>query len=177
MAEPRRAANQYLTFTLDRERYALDIFTVREVLEFISITRIPRTPEHMRGIINVRGNAVPVVDLNRKFGKAMTEQTILTSIIIVEVLLEGEKTTIGALADSVQEVIEMREEQIQPAPRMGTSIKADYLKGMGELDERFVMILDIDRLFTAEELASMTAVGGMGAAQACAQGAEATAPA
>jgi purine-binding chemotaxis protein CheW len=151
---------QYLTFTLGRELFALDIFSVREVLEYTQITRIPRTPDYMRGIINVRGNAVPVIDLNMKFGRSRTRQTVDTSIIIVEVDLEGEEATIGALADAVQEVIEMDESQIDPPPKMGTSVKADYIKGMGRQDEQFVMLLDINKVFSSEELAAMAAAAG-----------------
>ncbi len=156
MAETvRNEINQYLTFTLDQELFALDIFSVREVLEYTQITRVPRTPAYMRGIINVRGNAVPVIDLNMKFGRSKTEQTINTSIIIVEVEMESETVTIGALADSVREVFEMREDQIDPPPKMGTAIRADFIKGMGKQDDDFIMILDINKVFSAEELAAI----------------------
>lgn len=160
MSEEANSMHQYLTFTLRDELYALDIFSVREVLELTPITRIPRTPEHMRGIINVRGNAVPVVDLNLKFGHGATESTIDTSIIILDVVLEDEAATIGALADAVSEVVEMPEDQISPPPRMGTSIKADFIRGMGRRDDTFIMILDAAKLFTAEELAQAAQVDG-----------------
>ncbi len=152
-------SNQYLTFTLEDELFALDIFSVREVLEYTNITRVPRTPEYMRGIINVRGNAVPVIDLNMKFGRSKTVQTINTSIIIVEVEMEGEAAIIGALADSVQEVFELKEDQIDPPPRMGASIRTDFIKGMGKYEERFIMILDINKVFSAEELSALHASG------------------
>lgn len=160
MADVANGSNQYLTFTLDEELFALDIFSVREVLEYTTITRVPRTPEFMRGIINVRGNAVPVIDLNQKFGKGRTQQTINTSIIIVEVSLDGESSTIGALADAVQEVIEMREDQIDPPPKMGTSIRAEFIQGMGKQDEKFIMILDINKLFSSQELSAVAAFAG-----------------
>lgn len=147
--------NQYLTFTLEDELFALDIFSVREVLEYTSITRVPRTPEYMRGVINVRGNAVPVIDLNMKFGRSRTSQTISTAIIIVEVELEGESTIIGALADSVQEVFELKEDQIDPPPKMGTSIRTDFIRGMGKHGDGFIMILDIDKIFSSEELSAL----------------------
>ena len=123
---------QYLTFKLDNEIFALDVATVREVLDFTSLTRIPRTPEFMRGVINLRGSVVPVVDLRLAFGMSATEKTVNTCIIVVEVALGGEKTIIGALADSVEEVIDLEPEQIQPAPRMGTSIRTDFIRGMGK---------------------------------------------
>jgi len=150
-----RERTQYLTFTLDGELFALDIFSVREVLEYTTITRVPRAPEFMRGIINVRGNAVPVVDLNKKFGKEATQRTINTSIIIVEVELDGEAAIIGALADSVQEVVEMSSDQIAPPPKMGASIKADFIRGMGRQEDRFIMVLETGKLFSSEELMSL----------------------
>ncbi len=147
---------QYLTFKLDNEIFALDVATVREVLDFTSLTRIPRTPEFMRGVINLRGSVVPVVDLRLAFGMSATEKTVNTCIIVVEVALGGEKTIIGALADSVEEVIDLEPEQIQPAPRMGTSIRTDFIRGMGKRDNHFLMILDIDRVFSGEQLAGLT---------------------
>lgn len=146
---------QYLTFKLDNEVFALDVATVREVLDFTAVTRIPRTPDFMRGVINLRGSVVPVVDLRLAFGMSATEKTVSTCIIVVEVLLEGEKTIIGALADSVEEVIDLEPEHIQPAPRMGTAIRTEFIRGMGKRDSRFLMILDIDRVFSGEQLAGL----------------------
>lgn len=145
--------NQYLTFTLDRELYAMDIAKVREVLEYTDITRVPRTPEFLRGVINVRGRAVPVVDMRLKFGLSKTEQTVNTCIIIVEVDLDGEAAVLGALADSVQEVFDLEPDQIEPAPRLGARIKTEFIQGMGKHGEEFIIILDIDKVFSAEELA------------------------
>jgi purine-binding chemotaxis protein CheW len=146
---------QYLTFKLDAETFALDVATVREVLDFAAVTKIPRTPEFMRGVINLRGSVVPVVDLRLAFGMSGTERTVNTCIIVMEVRLEGEGTVIGALADSVEEVIDLEPEQIEPAPRIGTSIGADFIRGMGKRDSHFVMILDIDRVFSADQLVEL----------------------
>jgi len=148
---------QYLTFKLDNEIFALDVATVREVLDFTTVTRIPRTPEVMRGVINLRGSVVPVVDLRLAFGMTATEKTVNTCIIVVEVTLEGEKSIIGALADSVEEVIDLEPEHIQPPPRMGTAIRTDFIRGMGKRDTNFLMILDIDRVFSGEQLAGLRA--------------------
>ena len=148
---------QYLTFKLGDEVYALDVATVREVLDFTSVTKIPRTPEFLRGVINLRGNVVPVVDLRLGFGLSRTEQTVNTCIIVVEVDLEGEPTIIGALADSVEEVIDLEPEQIEPAPRIGTGIKTEFILGMGKRDTHFIMLLDIDKVFSAEDLALLRA--------------------
>lgn len=143
---------QYLTFKLDNEVFALDVATVREVLDFTTVTKIPKTPEFMRGVINLRGSVVPVVDLRLAFGMSATEKTVNTCIIVMEVRLEGETTIIGALADSVEEVIDLEPEQIESAPKLGTSIRTDFIQGMGKRENRFLMILDIDRVFSADQL-------------------------
>ncbi len=143
---------QYLTFKLDEEIFALDIGKVREVLDFTTVTKVPQTPDFMRGVINLRGSVVPVVDMRLKFGMSETERTVNTCIIIVEVSLDNETTVLGALSDSVQEVIELEPGQIEPAPRIGTRLKTDFIKGMGKRDSQFIMILDIDKVFTSDEL-------------------------
>jgi purine-binding chemotaxis protein CheW len=146
-------ATQYLTFKLDHEIFALDITKVREVLDFTAITKVPRTPPFMRGVINLRGSVVPVVDLRLKFGMPKTEQTVNTCIIITEVTVDGDTTILGALADSVQEVLDLGAENIEPAPKIGTKLNTEFIKGMGKQNDRFVLILDIDKVFSTEELA------------------------
>ena len=146
-------ATQYLTFKLDNEVFALDITKVREVQDFTTITKVPRTPEFMRGVINLRGSVLPVVDLRLKFGLPKTEQTVSTCIIVTEVTVDGETTLLGALADSVQEVIELNAEQIEPAPKIGTRLNTEFIKGMGKQNGRFVIILDINKVFSTDELA------------------------
>ncbi len=146
------ASTQYLTFMLHDEVFGLDISQVREVLDFRSVTRVPRTPAFMLGVINLRGNVVPVVDMRLKFGMSRTERTVNTCIIIVEITLDGDTTILGALADSVQEVIELEPQHIEPAPRIGTRLRTEFIRGMGKRDEQFVIILDIDRIFSTDEL-------------------------
>ncbi|MFP5223539.1 MAG: chemotaxis protein CheW [Acidobacteriota bacterium] len=153
------STNQYLTFTLGDEVFALDIASVREVLEYTTITKVPRTPEAIRGVINLRGRAVPVVDVRLKFGMPETQRTVNTCIIIVEVRLGGEETVLGALADSVKEVMDIEPKDIEPAPRMGTSIKADFIEGIGKQGDDFIILLDIDKVFTEDELNVAAAVG------------------
>jgi purine-binding chemotaxis protein CheW len=150
---------QYLTFKLDDEIFALDISKVREVLDFTAITKVPRTPDFMRGVINLRGSVVPVVDLRLKFGMSKTEQTVNTCIIITEVAVDGETTVLGALADSVQEVMELGPDQIEPAPKIGTKLDTQFIMGMGKQNERFVIMLDIDKVFSVDELALVRAEG------------------
>jgi purine-binding chemotaxis protein CheW len=146
---------QYLTFKLDAEVFALDIGKVREVLDFTSITKVPRTPDFMRGVINLRGSVVPVVDLKLKFEMPMTEKTVNTCVIIVEVVVAAETLILGVLADSVQEVMDLESDAIEPAPRIGTYMKTDFIKGMGRLNEHFIMILDIDKVFSSGEISDL----------------------
>ena len=143
---------QYLTFKLEDEVFALDISKVREILDFTIITKVPRTPEFMRGVINLRGNVVPVVDMRLKFWMSRTEKTVNTCIIIVEVTVDGEKIILGTLADSVQEVLDLDAEHIEPAPKIGTRLRTEFIKGMGKRDAHFIIIIDIDKVFSSEEL-------------------------
>ena len=142
----------YLTFTLGEELFSVEVSKVREVLDYTNITKIPRTPEYMRGVINLRGSVVPVMDLRLKFGMSRTENKRNTCIIVLEINTDEETIILGALADSVQEVFELEPDQIEPAPRFGTKFKAEFLRGMGKRDENFIMILDIDKVFTTDEL-------------------------
>lgn len=151
--------NQYLTFRLDEEVFALEIGKVREVLDFTTVTKVPRTPDFMRGVINLRGSVVPVVDMRLKFGMERTENTVNTCIIIVEIAMDGETTVLGALADSVQEVLELEPGQIEPAPRIGTRLNTEFIQGMGKRDEQFIILLDIDKVFSSEELAGVKGSG------------------
>ncbi len=148
---------QYLTFKLEDEVFALDISKVREVLDFTTVTKVPKTPEFMRGVINLRGSVVPVVDLRLKFGMSRTEKTVNTCIIITEVTVDNETTVLGALADSVQEVMDLEPGQIEAAPKIGTRLNTEFIRGMGKRDNTFVIILDIDKVFSIDELALVQA--------------------
>jgi len=150
---------QYLSFKLGEEIFALDISKVREVLDFTTVTKVPQTPDYMRGVINLRGGVVPVVDLKLKFGMEETEKTVNTCIIIVEVALEGEYVVLGALADSVQEVFDLKPEDIEPAPKIGTQLNTEFLKGMGKKNEEFILLLDIDKVFTTDEINLVQSMG------------------
>ncbi|OQX22783.1 MAG: chemotaxis protein CheW [Desulfobacteraceae bacterium IS3] len=144
--------SQYLTFRVGDEVFALDVSQVREVLDLITITKVPRSPEFMRGVINVRGSVVPVVDLRLKFGLSKTENSMDTRIIVMDLFLDGENTIIGALADSVHEVMELDVSQIEPPPKIGMRWRTEFIRGIGKHDGQFIIILDIDRVFTSEEL-------------------------
>jgi purine-binding chemotaxis protein CheW len=164
----------YLTFTLGEEVFAVDVQEVREVLDFTSITKVPRTPDFMRGVINLRGSVVPVIDMRLKFGMEGTEETVDTCVIVMEVNLDGETAVIGALADSVKEVFDLDPEQIEPPPRIGTSLNTEFIHGMGKHNDLFIIILDINRVFSADEL-TLVGAAGMLSSEAGEGGAEASA--
>jgi purine-binding chemotaxis protein CheW len=144
--------NQFLAFNLENEVFAFDISKVREVLEFDTVTKVPQTPDMMKGVINLRGSVVPVIDMRVKFGMGETEKTVNTVVIIIEVNLDGTSTMIGALVDSVQEVMDLDSEHIEPPPKIGTKLNTDFIKGMGKQDGQFMIILDIEKVFSTEEL-------------------------
>jgi purine-binding chemotaxis protein CheW len=143
---------QYLTFILDGELFALDISKVREVLDYTKITKVPQMPEFMLGVINLRGTVVPVIEMRTKFGMNRVDRTVNTCIVIVEITLDGENVILGALVDSVQEVFDLEPDQIEPPPKIGMRLKTEFIKGMGKKEEKFIIILDIDRVFSSEEL-------------------------
>ncbi len=145
-------AAQYLTFTLSEEIFALPVLKVREVLDYMNITKVPQAPDFMRGVINVRGSVVPVVDMRLKLGMTATEQSVNTCIILTEIAIEEDTTVIGALADSVKEVMDLDPEHIDPPPKIGSKWRTEFIRGIGKRDEDFIIILDIDRVFTTDEL-------------------------
>ncbi|PLX80982.1 MAG: chemotaxis protein CheW [Desulfuromonas sp.] len=146
-------ATQLLTFKLGDELFGIDVSKAREVLDFSEVTHVPQMPSYMLGVINLRGSVVPVINLRSKFGMKVSEQTIDTCIIVMEVDVDGELIVIGALADAVQEVLDLNASQIEPPPKIGTRLNTEFIKGMGNINDQFLIILDIDRVFTAEELA------------------------
>ena len=147
--------NQYLTFTLDRELYAVAVHSVKEVLEYTNVTKVPRTLDFMKGVINLRGSVVPVVDLRAKFGMPEVENTIATSIIVAEVSIADEAVVLGMIADSVQEVINLDPQDIEPPPKIGSRVDSQFIEGIGKQDGRFIIILAIDRVFSEFELAEV----------------------
>ncbi len=151
--------NKYLTFTLDHEFFALDITSVREVQDFTEITRIPEAQDYMRGVVNLRGSAVPVLDIKLKFGMQRTEQTINTRIIIMTMERSGNEQLVGVLADSVKEVLEIDSKDIAPPPRMGATVHVDYILGVARKDNRFILILDLVKVLGREEFGSLEESG------------------
>ena len=151
---------QFLTFKLGDEVFAVEVAKVREILDVTNITKVPQTPEFMRGVINLRGGVVPVIDLRLKLGMTCTVNTVNTCIIVVEITLDQETVILGTLADSVQEVFDLEGDQVEPAPRIGTKLNTEFLKGMVRRNDSFIMILDIDKLFSASDLASVQVENG-----------------
>lgn len=151
--EALQLTDQYLTFKLDEDLFAVDVGKAREILDFVEVTRVPQTPDYMLGVINLRGSVVPVINLRRKFGMDELEHTVDTCIIVLEVAIEDSSVVIGIVADSVKEVLDLDSEQIEPPPRLGTRLNTEFIQGMGNLDGDFVIILNIDRVFSVEELA------------------------
>lgn len=154
--------NQYLTFTLDEEQYAADVGKVREVLELLPMTKLPKMPEYMRGVINIRGSVVPVVDLRRKFGMSDVSETVDTSIIVMDVGKGEKNLTVGCLADSVEEVINILPEDVEPAPSFGTAVDTEFIEGIAKREEQFIILLDIDKVFEESELKLMQREPGAG---------------
>jgi purine-binding chemotaxis protein CheW len=145
--------SQYLTFLMRGEEYAVGILRVREIIEYETITRVPTTPPHVRGVINLRGAVLPVVDLAAKFGHGQTAPTRTTCIVVVETRAdEDQLLTVGLLADAVSEVVDIPADAIEPPPPFGTHVRIDFLTGMGKLDGRLVLVLDIDRVLSPVEL-------------------------
>ncbi|MGE0086023.1 MAG: chemotaxis protein CheW [Desulfococcaceae bacterium] len=153
------AASQYLTFRLEEEIFALDVAQVREVLDMSTITKVPGTPDFMRGVINVRGSVVPVMDLRVKFGMSRTENSVDTRIIVMEISLDGEMIVLGTLADSVNEVIDLEAGQIEPPPSIGMRWRTEFIRGIGKRNDKFIILLDIDRVFSSDELAVVEGSG------------------
>jgi len=144
--------NQYLTFFIRDEEYGVEILRVKEILEYEHVTRVPTTPAHVRGVINLRGGVLPVVDLAAKFGHEETAPTRTTCIVVVETQANGELLTIGIVATAVSQVVDIADTAIEPAPSFGTGVRVDFLTGMGKLDGRLVLILDIDRVLSPVEI-------------------------
>ncbi|OFX75684.1 MAG: chemotaxis protein CheW [Bacteroidetes bacterium GWE2_29_8] len=142
----------YLSFRLSEEIFAANVYKVLNILEMRTITKIPQAPDYMKGVINLRGNVLPVVDLRIKFGLPITEITVDTCIIVLNINLDGGSIMVGALVDAVKEVLELNDEDIEPAPSIGTKYNANFIQGMYRVNENFVMILNIDHVFNTDEL-------------------------
>ena len=147
-----RDVQQYLTFMIGAEEYAVSLLKVKEIIEYDTITEVPKTPEWVRGVINLRGSVVPVIDLAVKFRQSPSVAGKLTCIVITEVECEGEATVMGVMADSVRQVIDLKPQEIEEPPSFGTRVKVNYLLGMARAGKKFCLILDTEKVLSTDEL-------------------------
>jgi purine-binding chemotaxis protein CheW len=157
--EVQQEVQQYLTFALGTEMFAVETLRVKEIIEYGQLTNVPMMPGFIRGVINLRGAVVPVIDLGARFGRAETQVTRRTCIVIVEVPNEDGCQDIGVVVDSVSEVLEIPATDIEPAPTFGTRIRSDFIAGMGKVNGRFVILLEVGRVLSVDEIATLSDVG------------------
>ena len=150
------AKGQYLTFFVAGEEYAVNILKVKEIVEYDTVTTVPNTARWIRGVTNLRGNVVPVIDLSVKFGLPPSAVSKLSCIVITEVSYDGECLTIGVIADSVNQVLDFAENEIEPPPPFGTKVRIEFLLGMGRMGKKFCLILDIDKVLSTDELLAVS---------------------
>ena len=157
---------QYLTFTLGTEVFGIDILHVKEIIEYAGLTEVPLMPAMIRGVINLRGAVVPVIDLALRFGHARTEIARRTCIVIIEVESEEDRHDVGILVDAVNEVLEISSAEIEPAPAFGAKIRTDFIAGMGKVEGRFVILLNVAQVLSVEEMALLAGMGAGGGSEA-----------
>ena len=145
-------SRQFLTFVLGGEVFAIGILSIKEIIEYASLTRVPMMPEYVRGVINLRGAVVPVLDLSVRFGREPSTVGKRTCIVIIEVQTGGVHQEMGVVVDAVNSVLEIAPSQIEPPPAFGARIRTDFIHGMGKVDGKFVIILDVEHLLAAEEI-------------------------
>lgn len=151
-------AAQYLTFMLSSEVFAINILNIKEIIEYGQITEVPRMPGFIRGVINLRGAVVPVIDLSARFGKPSSQITRRSCIVIIEVDFEDEQHTIGVMVDAVNAVLDIEASEIEPAPTFGANIRSEFIQGMGKVEGKFVIILNVNHVLSMDEMASLAAV-------------------
>ena len=150
--------SQYLTFLLGGEMYAIGILNIKEIIEYGQVTEVPMMPAFIRGIINLRGRVVPVINLLARFGKPSSEVIKRTCIVIIEVGAEGERQDIGMVVDSVSEVLDIPDSEIEPAPSFGAKIRSDFISGMGKVGGKFVVMLSVNKVLSVEEMSILSSV-------------------
>lgn len=148
--------NQYLSFLLAGDEYAIGLVHVREIIECTALTRVPGVPRWIRGVLNLRGAVVPVIDLAVKFGLTPTELTRRACVIVVELQLEKEQMVMGVMAESVNQVLDLAAADIQPPPPFGPKVRTDCIEGMGDSNGKFVVLLNMDRILSSSELLAAT---------------------
>jgi purine-binding chemotaxis protein CheW len=150
---------QYLTFQVANEAFALGILSIREIIGFGKLTEVPQMPEFVRGVINLRGAVVPVIDLSARFGKGATAVTRRTCVVIAEVPAGGATQVMGVMVDAVNEVLDIPDAEVEPAPAFGSRVRSDFIRGMGKVEGQFVIVLDIERVLSMDEVTALAAAG------------------
>lgn len=159
IAETSGDQNQYLTFQIGREMFAVGILHIREIIEYGSLTTVPMMPDFVRGVINLRGSVVPVIDLSARFGRGESTINRRSCVVILEVVAMDESLQeIGVIVDSVSEVLEIAPADIEPAPSFGARIRADFIAGMGKVEGQFVILLDVQQALNTREMAELAAI-------------------
>lgn len=146
---------QFLTFMLGGETFAMGILAIKEIIEYSALTEVPMMPASVRGVINLRGSVVPVIDLSVRFGRTPAAVTKRTCIVIVEITMNDARQDVGVVVDAVNEVLEVAREDIEPPPTFGTRIRTDFIQGMGKINNRFVILLDVNQVLSLDELAEL----------------------
>ncbi len=152
---PDALSAQYLTFMLGAEVFGVDIRSVREIIQYGAMTAVPLMPEFVRGVINLRGAVVPVIDLHARFGRPPSVISAMSCIVIFDALRGGERVELGLLVDAVSEVIDIAAKQIEPPPNFGSAVRRDFIQGMGKVGARFVILLEPDKAFDVDEMAQL----------------------
>ncbi len=147
---------QYLTFLVGKEKLGICIHEVKEIIEISNITRVPLTPDYIRGVINLRGNVVPVVDLSARLSREVINTTKRSCIVLVEIVTDEETQSIGMLVDQVNEILEILNENIQPAPEFGADIRTEFIQAMGRVNDDFIVLLEISRVLSISELSQFS---------------------
>ncbi|MBU8893109.1 MAG: chemotaxis protein CheW [Bacteroidales bacterium] len=160
--EEKLTLNSYLSFKLGKETFASNVSKVLNILEMMKITKVPKSPSYMKGVINLRGDVLPLVDTRLKFGMPQTEISTNTCILVLNVEVDGESINIGALVDFVQEVLELGESDIQPPPNIGSKYKSEFIYGMVKSGEEFIMLLDMDKVFSVDDIVSLKEANNQG---------------
>jgi len=155
MESQKNESESYLTFKLGEEEFGAHVSQVLNILEMTRITEVPQTPDYMKGVINLRGMVLPVIDTRIKFGLTETEYTHNTCIVVMDIEMDGDTIHLGAIVDEVLSVIEIEETQIEPPPSLGNQYQSDFIFGMAKIEDQFVMLLDMKRVFSSDEIAGL----------------------
>ncbi len=158
LAADNREQQKYLTFVLDEDAFGVEIQRVKEIIEYGQITRVPMTHQTIRGVLNLRGNVLPVIDLSVRLGREKTQDSKRACVIIVEFMRDDERVDIGFIVDAVDQVVDIHEDNIEQAPSFGADIRVDFINGMGKIKNDFVVLLDLDRVLDIDELAQLSSV-------------------